>query len=417
MKLSICMRAGILAAIVANATWISAVQAKTVTLPAEVQKLASIVNRSLQANPEILAAQSAIDAAQARLDGATLPLNNPELEAEIERTDVNTYQLGISQTFDWHDKRGALQQVAQAELEAARQQLAALQLAKSIELLDAVGRISIQNSINDFSRRRTEILARFTRLAKQRHAAGDIPQAELELARLSLAEASMQQARNQAELIQANSDFLSLSGQTLNEKITLPESLPINPAAEADLETIARQHPEVQAALLAAQIAKRRINAADRERKTDPTLGLSAGREDDTKLLALHFSIPLQIRNNYQSNVDTARAEALREERLAQQIYWNLRAQLQSASQRHSVIATAWKQWLNQGRTSLQQHVSLLDTLWQSGEISTTDYLLQVQQTLDTQIAGVELHGDLWSTWLDWMSASASLDAWLNNNI
>ncbi len=417
MKFSICMYAGILAAIVANATWIPAAQAKAATLPTGVQKLANIVNRSLQANPEILAAQSAIDAARAQLDGATLPLNNPELEAEAERTDVNTYQLGISQTIDWHDKRGALEQVAQAELQAARQQLAALRLTKSIELLDAVGRISIQGTISSFSQHRTEILEHFTRLAKQRHAAGDIPQAELELARLSLAEATIQQARNQAELIQANSDFFSLGGQMLAEEIRLPESLPINLPAETDLEAIAQQHPEVQAALLTAQIAKRKISAADRERKADPTFGVSAGREDNGNLLALQFSIPLQIRNSYQSNVDIARAEALQAEKLAQQIYWNLRAQLQSAKQRHKVISTAWSQWLSQGRTSLQQHVKLLETLWQSGEISTTDYLLQVQQTLDTQIAGVELHGDLWSTWLEWMNASANLDAWLNNNI
>ena len=416
MKFSTCMRAGILAAIMASAVWVSATQAGAASF-ADVQRLAGIVNQSLQANPEILAAQSAVDAARAQLDGAALPLNNPELAAEIERTDANTYLLGISQTIDWHDKRGALEQVAHAELKAAQQQLLALRLAKSVELLDAIGRISIQGAISGFSQRRTEILAHFTRLAKQRHAAGDIPQAELELARLSLAEATIQQARNQAELIRANSDFFSLSGQMLTEAIRLPESLPINLAAETDPEAIARQHPEVQAALLTAQIAKRKINAADRERKADPSIGVSAGREDSGSLLALQFSIPLQIRNSYRSNVDMARAEALQAEKLAQQSYWNLRAQLQSAKQRHKVISTAWSQWLSQGRTSLQQHIKLLETLWQSGEISTTDYLLQVQQTLDTQIAGVELHGDLWSTWLEWMNASASLDTWLNNNI
>ncbi len=56
----------------------------------------------------------------------------------------------------------------------------------------------------------------------------------------------------------------------------------------------------------------------------------------------------------------------------------------------------------------------LLETLWRAGEISTTDYLLQVQQALDTQIAGIELHGDFWNAWLAWMNHSASLDNWLN---
>ncbi|HDK37700.1 MAG TPA: TolC family protein [Thiolapillus brandeum] len=412
MKFSICIRAGILMAIASNTIWISTAQARSDS--ANISKLAEIINRSLQANPEILAAQFAVDAAKAHLAGTALPLNNPELEGEAERTDINTFQLGISQTIDWHDKRSALEQVAQTELQTMQQQLTALRLEKSTGLMDAIGRISIQSAINDLSQRRTEVLKRFTTLAEKRHTAGDIPRAELELARLSLSEASMAHARNQAELILANNDFLALSGQILTEAIRLPQFLSIDPKIASDTESLARQHPQVQVALLKSQIAKKQINATDRERKSDPTFGVSAGREDDNNLLAVRFSIPLQVRNNYQSNVDVARAEALQAEQEAQQVYWNLRAQLKSAKQRYEIISAAWKQWLNQGQTSLRQRAKLLEILWQAGEIDTTDYLLQVQQTLDTQIAGIKLHGDLWKSWLDWMNTSSKLDTWLN---
>ncbi|WP_419631261.1 hypothetical protein [Thiolapillus sp.] len=93
---------------------------------------------------------------------------------------------------------------------------------------------------------------------------------------------------------------------------------------------------------------------------------------------------------------------------------WEMRAQLKSAGQRYTLVSDAWKQWLSQGRSSLQKRIRLLETLWRAGEISTTDYLLQVQQALDTQIAGIELHGDFWNAWLAWMNHSASLDNWLN---
>ena len=412
MKFSTCFFAGILTVIASNA--VQASSTRTDTSQDHTRVLVNIVNQSLKNNPDILAARSAVDAARTRLGGAALPLNNPEIDAEAERTDVNTYQLGISQTIDWHDKRSALEQVAQAQLLAAQQQLAALQLSKAADILDAVGRIAIQTAINGLSRQRSEIMARFSRLAAQRHAAGDISRSELELARLSKAEADMQYARTRSALIQANSDFYSLSGRMLTEAVALPESLSIDLASQSDDEAIARQHPRVQAALLSAQIAKRQINAADRDRKADPTLGISAGREDDHSLVALRFSMPLQVRNSYQSNVDAARQDALQAEQLAQQTYWEMRAQLKSAGQRYTLVSDAWKQWLSQGRSSLQKRIRLLETLWRAGEISTTDYLLQVQQTLDTQIAGIELHGDLWNAWLAWMNHSASLGNWLN---
>jgi cobalt-zinc-cadmium efflux system outer membrane protein len=408
MKFSTRFFAGILTVIASNAVQAGPTQTNSSHL------LASIVKRSLHNSPEILAARSAVEAARTRLGGAALPLNNPEIDAEAERTDINTYQIGISQTIDWHDKRSALEQVAQAQLLTAQQQLAALRLSKAAELLDAIGRIATQTAVNRLSRHRSEIMARFSKLAKQRHAAGDISRSELELARLSQAEADMQYARTQAEFIQANSDFYSISGRMLTESVELPESLSIDFSSRSNDEAIARQHPRVQAALLSAQIAKRQINAADRDRRPDPTVGISAGREDDNNLLALRFSMPLQIRNSYQSNVDAARQDALQAEQLAQQIYWELRAQLESAEQRYTVISNAWKTWLSQGRSSLQKRIELLETLWRAGEISTTDYLLQVQQTLDTQIARIELHGDLWNAWLAWMNYSASLGNWLN---
>lgn len=412
MKFSISMSAAVLAAVASNTLWIPGAHAspdsgKTVSL-------AALVNRSLQANPDVLAAQSAVDAAKARLGGTALPLHNPALEAEVESAGANTYQLGISQTIDWHDKRSAFEQLAQTEYQAVRQQLAALKLAKSTELLDAIGRIASQTGIKDLSQRRTQIMTRFANLAKQRHAAGDIPQAELELARLSLAESKMQLAGNQAELIQAHGDFFSLSGQMLTEKISLPANLKLHLVAAEDIESIARQHPEVQAALLQAQKARQNIRATDLDRKADPTLGISAGRDDKDNLIAFRFSLPLQVRNSFQSQVEVARAEALQLEQLAQQAFWNVRARLNSAEQRYKLVSSAWAQWTEKGRSSLNSRIALLETLWKSGEISTTDYLLQIQQTLDTQIAGIELHGDLWNAWLAWMSASAQLDTWLN---
>ncbi|WP_177420662.1 TolC family protein [endosymbiont of Lamellibrachia barhami] len=415
MSFSICRHAGLFACLLTFTVWTPAANAKgQPPQDVEAQQLSAIVYHALESNPEIQAAKAAVNAAQARLAGAGLPLNNPELELEAERTDISTYTLGISQTIDWYNKQDAMEQAVQAELNVARTEVTALNLVKSAALLKAIGGIATHREITTLSRRRTGILERFSQLAEQRHAAGDIPQVELELARLSLAEAVMLHAGTGSELIQAKSDYFSLSGQTLNDNIRLPEQLPASLSSTLDEEALVRNHPQVQVALLMAQASRQQIHAVDQERKADPTFGLRAGREESENLLALTFSIPLQLRNNFQSSVNAAQAEALAAEQEARQTYRNLLIRLRSAREHYLLVANAWSLWVSHGRSSLHQHIDLLEALWQAGEMSTTDYLLQVQQTLDTQIAGVRLQGDLWSTWIDWLGASGTLNAWLN---
>lgn len=417
MMLSICMRVGYFACTIAITIWAPIAQSDTSTSQNEaVQQFASHVARTLATNPGMQAAQASVDAASAQLSGAALPLNNPELEAEAETTDVDTYALGISQTIDWHDKRSAYEQVAQAELAAVEMQLNALRLDKASELLDTIGALTTRQKVVFFSERRTKVLERSKKLAKQRYSAGDIPLTDLQLSRLLLSEAMMQHARNVADLNQAKSDYFSISGQPAEEEFELPDQLPIALPSALGHIALAQNHPSVKAALQAAQAARQQINATDRERKADPSFGLAAGREGKDNLIRLSFSIPLQFRNNYQSNVDTAQAKALQADQEAQQTYRNLLARLNGAQESYKLIAQAWGLWKSQGRSSLQQRISLLEQLWKAGEMDTTDYLIQVQQTLDTQIAGVELHGELWSAWIEWLSASGTLGIWLNQD-
>ena len=66
-----------------------------------------LVVQVLDEHPGIQAASAALDAAQARGRAADRPLYNPELELDAERAELDTAYLGISQSIDWADKRGA----------------------------------------------------------------------------------------------------------------------------------------------------------------------------------------------------------------------------------------------------------------------------------------------------------------------
>jgi len=89
------------------------------------------ISEVLLQNPEMQAAEAAVDAASGRYRAADRPLFNPELEFEYENSDSTTTAGGFNQAIDWADKRGARAEVAdyvrtatQAELRAVRQRLA-----------------------------------------------------------------------------------------------------------------------------------------------------------------------------------------------------------------------------------------------------------------------------------------------------
>jgi len=226
----------------------------------------------------------------------------------------------------------------------------------------------------------------------------------------------MQQASSRAQLIQAKSDFFRLNGQNLGADFSLPGVLPSSLSETLDDETRAQNHPRVRAAHQKAQAARQQVHAVDQDRKADPTIALSGGQEEAEGLVKLTFSIPLQFRNDFRSNVDAAQSDAVQIEQQALQVYRDQLAQLQGAQARYQSVIAAWSLWESEGKLSLKKRISLLEALWKAGEMGTTDYLFQVKQTLDTQIAGVELHGNLWSAWVEWLSASGTLNQWLDTS-
>jgi len=88
-------------------------------------------------------------------------------------------------------------------------------------------------------------------------------------------------------------------------------------------------------------------------------------------------------------------------------------ARLVSASERFQLAQTAWEEWQQAGLTSLRQQGEQLRRLWEAGELSTTEYLVQIGQTIDTQGNALDLRLTLWRAWFEWLSASGQVNDWL----
>jgi cobalt-zinc-cadmium efflux system outer membrane protein len=374
--------------------------------------LSSFVRSVLEENPKLLAARSAVDAAQARARAAGQPLYNPELELDAENAEGDTASLGITQAIDWADKREARQGSAAFEAQAAHAEFEATRQALTGELLTALGRYHSADALDQLARQRSDLMQRFLTLAEKRRQAGDLSRVELDLAQLAHTQSLLQQAQASAERSDAGQALAAVTGGLRRDWPALPKRLP--EPASFDMQVLLNGLPAMQAQRARIAAAQSTVTLRQREQRPDPTLGLRGGREESDQLVGLTLSIPLFVRNDFRAETQAANAQRIEAEQTGQDAYRRAQARLRSAAERYRVTHNAWGAWEKSGQPSLSSQLVLLERLWRAGELSTADYLLQLNQTLETRTSALELRGQLWRSWFDWLAASGQFELWLN---
>jgi cobalt-zinc-cadmium efflux system outer membrane protein len=372
------------------------------------------ISEVLLQNPEMQAAEAAVDAASGRYRAADRPLFNPELEFEYENSDSTTTAGGLNQAIDWADKRGARAEVADYERTAAQAELRAVRQRLAAQLLQALADQDAAEGISRVSNEQTTLMTRFARLAELRRQAGDLNKVELDLAHLAAAEAAFEQASASQNLIMARRTLSALTGRAATGMPVLSAQPPVLDAQQLDTERLLNELPLMQVALAQVAAARAGVKLTVREKKPDPTFGFRIGKEDSETLTGLTFSVPLFVRNTFSAEVDVANASLIQAEREAASIRRRAGADLVAAAQVYENSRQAWNNWEASGAPRLSQRTDLLERLWRAGELNTTDYLVQLKQALDTEVSAIDQHGRMWQAWAAWLAASGLADQWLN---
>lgn len=362
-------------------------------------------------HPAAQAARADLERAEAEARASGQPLYNPEIEVEYEDAVDITKTVGLVQTLDWAGKRRARDNASQDSIRAAQAALLAARQEMLGELLDELGNTVANNQAARLAQQRVKLLNDFLNLAERRYAAGDVGQTDVDLAQMAVSEARMQLASASADATAAEARLATLVQPPAGgwpALPVLPQDLP-----EFSADDLLLQHPALRQSEAEAAAARAMIDIARHDRRPDPTIGIRGGKEDDDTLVGITVSIPLFVRNTFRAELDAANADAIR----AEQSYYNqlrrAKGGLQAAAQRYRVTRAAMSYWEQSGQSSLKGRVDLLKRLWETGEISATDYLVQLQQTLDTQASAVELKGDAWRAWIAWLTASGTTEHWL----
>lgn len=160
------------------------------------------------------------------------------------------------------------------------------------------------------------------------------------------------------------------------------------------------------------------MTVVERDRIADPTVSLRGGQIElgdgaRDNVYGITVTMPLFVRNSYRAELTAARADARAAAANLERVRFELQARADRTSDTYRAVHEAWQQWQRSPGTNVAARAGLLERLWRAGEMSTTDYLLQVNQTVDTALAGAELEGRLWTSLTDYLAATGRLEQWL----
>lgn len=379
--------------------------------------LNTFIEQVLENNPAILAAKSNVSAAKARQFASGQPLYNPELLAEKQSALENTTSIGVNQTIDWSGKRGAREQVGCANVLVAKAQLADLRQQLASEILGALAKYQSEQRVVILAKKRTSFLQQFVMHTKKLYKNGDVARVDLDLAQLALSEALTQQAEAEVNANQALQVLRATTGFSKTSWPILSSSLPKISLDSIDVDRLTYKSPAVLVLNQQYQTARARIKLADRDRYPDPTIGIQGGESsadgESKRLVGVTLSIPLFVRNSYRAEVDAANFDAMEAADKRTDIVRRVRAEIKSSGERYQILYSATQQWQQVSGKPLSDGMGLIERLWQAGEMNTTDYLVQLKQRVDSEIAGVELKGRAWEAWVAWLRASGQVENWL----
>ena len=363
----------------------------------------SWLSMQINKHPDIIAAKEEMNAVFSNAEGNKQPLYNPELETGYEREgDANNYSIGVSQTIDWWDKRETKEQQANFSLTQASKHFDFLVQEKTAQALQALVTWQAAKKQAVIAQEQEKQLETLLDIVKDRQKAGDLGQVDAELTFLSLSQMLNVTAKVQVQLKQAEAQTKELLRDWTPDKEVIPaQGLTITnyQLSPQWLE----QHPLVLAAKAQWQITKSEAQLALLETKADPTIGINAGKNQRENVLGVTFSMPLNIRNNFSAQARAANQQALAAEANFRSIMRKQRFAIQSSADTLLTYQINYQRWqqLMDGRG--KRSGDLLQKQWQSGDVSTTEYLLALQQRAEGLKAGIDLQSQFQLSQIDWL--------------
>ncbi|HEY5974894.1 MAG TPA: TolC family protein, partial [Geobacteraceae bacterium] len=302
--------------------------ATSVRAESQTLSLSQVVQFSLQHNGDLISFREEKGVRDAGKVRAGL-LPNPTLEFEARSgaltgsSDENSLSLGVSQEFPLAGKRDKRLTIAERELEMYRWQLADRERVIREEVKTAFYDAIIAKKRTDLADRAIVLNRQLLDVARERLAAGDIPELEMNLVKVELARSEAFRIDAARAENQSQSKLCTFMGLPIGDSPALAGNLDTEVAMTkslADLKQIAHgQRPDLKALEAEKGRGDADIILAEAEGIPNLTAGLFYSHERRTdatgtgdenvrdNLLGIRLSLPLPLFDRNQAGVQEAR--------------------------------------------------------------------------------------------------------------
>lgn len=359
--------------------------------------------KQINKHPDIIAANEVMNAVFAKAEGSKLPLYNPELTTGFEREgDGNNFSIGINQTIDLWDKKENKTEQGSYRLTAASKRFTYTVAQKTAQALQGLIQLQAAKKKSMLASQQEQQLETLLNIVVDRQKAGDLGKVDAELTFLNLSQLISKAAQIQAELKQTQAVVQELLPDWQPDMQTYPvDGLAVTNFQVS--EQWINQHALVLEAKALWQIKKAEAQYALLETKADPTIGLSAGKNDSESIVGITFSMPLTFRNDYLADAKAANQQAIAQEASFQSTYRKQKYIVQASTDALISNKKYLDRWLKLMSGRAESSAQLLQKQWQLGDLNTSEYLLALQQRAEGLYAGIELQAQFKLSEVEWL--------------
>ncbi|CAC9641224.1 TolC family protein [bacterium endosymbiont of Bathymodiolus sp. 5 South] len=375
--------------------------------------LSTFIRDVWQFNPILKEIDARVEVARAKRTADSKWLYNPEIGFAVDNKNGAPISkiISISQSIDWSGKAAAAGKVANFELQSLIAKREQVQYDLAVNALSKLAKYQLTDESLDLSNHRVEVMRRFSTFASNAFKIGDINQSSYNLARLAYSQALIQNTDAKVAFRQSKQALEMSIGFPVIDLPSLPNTLP--DIKQKNIQNLVERLPKIRLLKNKLTAAKAEISQAALKQTADPTINITGGKSEGDNTVGLSLSIPFNIFNDYSAEVDMAKYQAIAEEAVLQNAHYLAQVRLKNHQKIYQLLHSAWQTWRQEGASTLLNQVKTLENKFKAGDINATDYLVQVEQTLDSEIAAKDLHAKAWEAWFNWLSASGEVKQWL----
>ena len=324
------------------------------------------------------------------MDGATGSLTGSSGEQRIG--------IGFSQEILTGGKRDKRQAVAEAELVRFEHQLAAAERHLLTSVTTGYFDLFLAEGRRDLAAKSKELNGQLLQIARERFAAGEIAELDVNLAKVEAARSSGKMIEAEREIIPLRQHLLSLMGGSVTERLTLaplPEQGGVT-ADLADLKTMALQkRPDLQAVTAEQHKNAAELTLAETERlpnvtagatvlweRSETSLGGLSERSNDY-LIGLKLSIPLPVFDRNQAGIREALARKSSADIRQQNLRLTIEREVESAYGRLAAAEETLKVYGQEIVPQLTENLRLTQEAYRLGEVGILAVIEEQKKFID----------------------------------